>query len=65
MNLLEQYIEEVHSVVPLTDDWTKEFDHGFVKVDITTSCYGTSHQHFSVFSDEEWKDVKEKGYYLG
>ena len=41
MNILEQYIVEVHSVTPCLDEWTNEFpEDDFVKVDVTRNCYG-------------------------
>lgn len=64
MNLLEHYIKKIHSERILTEDWTKDFDHGFVKVDITVNCYGSLSRVTTVFSDDEWEKIKSVGYYL-
>ncbi|AXH71193.1 hypothetical protein BSP36_147 [Bacillus phage BSP36] len=66
MNILEQYIEEVHSVKPYTEDWTKEFPNKtFVEADITTNCYGQKKRAIHVFEEDEWETALEKGYYMG
>jgi hypothetical protein len=64
MNILEQYIEEVHNVRPYTAEWTKKFDKEFVEVDITTNCYGSKKRDTHVFSTVEWEKVVEQGYYM-
>ncbi len=64
MNILENYIKEIHSVKPYTEDWTKDFpDREFVEVDITVNCYGCIERKRDVFSTKEWEEIKEQGYY--
>lgn len=66
MNLLEVYIEEVHSVTPYTADWTDRFpDRKFVQVDVTTNCYGREKRDTYVWNTKEWEEIKQKGYYMG
>lgn len=64
MNLLEQYIVEIHSVEPCNAEWTKEFNKDFWKVVLTTECYGRMKTSDHVFDTEEWKKIKEQGYYM-
>lgn len=66
MNLLEQYIVEIHSVEPYEAEWTKEFpDREFLKVDLTTNCYGSQKRDEHIFNTVEWETIKEQGYYWG
>lgn len=63
VNLLEQYIEEVHSEKPYeTQDWVNT-EH--IEVDITTNCYGTQTRRTHVFPEDYWEEAKEKGYFMG
>lgn len=59
MNLLEQYIEEVHSEEPL-----KYPDREFVKVDVTTNCYGIKKRDTYIFNTFEWEKYKSQGYWM-
>lgn len=66
MNLLEQYIEEIHSEEPFQSDWTECFPgKNFVKVDVTTNCYGNRKRDQHYFEEERWKSFKEQGYWMG
>lgn len=66
MNLLEQYIKEVHSVTPYEADWTKEFpDSEFIEVDVTTNCYGSIKRSKHIFNTNEWEQYKSQGYWMG
>jgi hypothetical protein len=66
MNILEQYIVEVHSVEPCTAEWTKEFpDRELLSVDVTTTCYGRDDRRTHVWSKEEWEKIQEQGFYWG
>jgi len=65
MNILEQYIIEIHSIKPYIKEWTEKFDKDFVIVDITTSCYGNKKRDKHVFNVDEWEKIKEQGYYMG
>lgn len=65
MNLLEHYIKEIHSEKPYTEDWVKDFpDREFVEVDITVNCHGCIERKRDVYNVKEWKEHKEKGYYM-
>lgn len=65
MNLLEQYIEEIHSVEPYNAEWTKQFPKTrFVEVDVTTNCYGNTKRKKHVFQTEEWEKFKKQGYWM-
>lgn len=64
MNLLENYIKEIHSEKPYTEDWTKDFpDREFVEVDATIDSYGGIERKLNVFETTKWKQIKEQGYY--
>lgn len=66
MNLLEIYIKKIHSVEPYNTEWTREFpDKEFVKVDVTTDCYGNVRREQRVFNTQEWEEIKKKGYWMG
>lgn len=65
MNLLENYIVEIHSVTPYIAEWTEEFNRDFVEVDITTDCYGIKKREICVFDSISWGEIKEQGYYMG
>lgn len=66
MNLLEQYIEEIHEEKPCEAEWTKTFpDKEFVHVDITTNCYGNKKRDQHIFSTDNWEIYKTQGYFMG
>ncbi len=66
MNLLEHYIEEVHSIVPCTAEWTKELpEQNFLSVDVTYNCYGVIERTTRVFEIEEWDITQKRGYWMG
>ena len=64
MNLLEHYIEDVISVedFKIDETWAKGID--FVKVKITTNCYGDIRTEDKIFTVQEWKSIAKTGYYL-
>lgn len=65
MNMLEQYIVEIHSVNEYEEEWTKEFpDFKFVEVDVTTNCYGSENRDKRIFNTVEWEKYKEQGYWM-
>lgn len=67
MNLLENYITEIHSVEPYEEEWTKEKEFEgveFVIVDITTNCYGREKRIEEIFRKDYWEEVKTKGYFM-
>lgn len=60
MNLLEQYIEEVHNVEFVEKEWGS-----YVSVELTTNCYGRVQRTKTSFRNmEEWDKAKELGYYM-
>lgn len=65
MNLLENYLVEVHEIKPYEKDWTKEKEFEgveFLLVDATWDCYGRESRIKDIFRKEEWESIKEKGY---
>ncbi|MBU3205160.1 hypothetical protein [Clostridium algidicarnis] len=65
MNLLEQYIVEIHGVKEVTGSFKGE-QFKFIEVDLTTNCYGCKQRTKTSFSNmEEWEKCKDQGYYLG
>lgn len=65
MNLLEHYIEEVYSVEPYEEEWTKKFpQHTYVKVSLTYNCYGSINYRKIIFRTEEWEKNQKQGYYM-
>jgi hypothetical protein len=66
MNMLEIYIEEVHSEKPYIAEWTKEFpEREFVLVEVSTNCYGSKKRETHIWSTKEWAKYQEQGYYMG
>ena len=65
MNLLEHYIEEIHS----EKSTIYELPHGdfitLVELDITINCYGNIERIKTTMVKDNWLKAKEKGYYLG
>lgn len=65
MNRLEQYIVEVHSVTPYTEEWTDKFPGDeFVKVDVTRNCYGSKKRVNRIWTTEEWNEILNNGYWM-
>lgn len=65
MNMLEQYIVEVHGIEAYTEEWTKQFEKEFVEVDVTINCYGSKERKKRVFAVEDWETYKAQGYWMG
>ena len=61
MNILEHYIEEIHSVKPYAADWAVG---EWVEVDITSNCYGNTKRENRVLTIKQWETAKENGYYM-
>lgn len=62
MNLLEQYIVEVHEEKPTTrKKWMEE---PYVHVDITTTCYGRDERRTHMFPAAAWETHKARGYFM-
>ncbi|QAA31228.1 hypothetical protein [Clostridium manihotivorum] len=64
MNLLECYIKEVKSIKPCKEEWTKKFNKKFLTIKVVVNCYGNIQKHETVESEEDWKKIKERGYFL-
>lgn len=58
MNLLEHYIEEVHSVTP------DENNPDWVVVDVTCDCWGSIERKVHNTTKKAWEQEKEQGYFL-
>jgi hypothetical protein len=66
VNLLEQYIVEIHSEEPCVEDWMSQFPgKEFVKIDMTTNCYGSKKRSTYVWNTTMWAKIKAQGYYMG
>lgn len=68
MNILEHYIEAVHSVIDVTEQFEKSQGYPpleqLFKVDLTYDCYGLIKRETRFFSKTEWEDAQKKGYFL-
>lgn len=61
MNLIEQYIVEVHSVREVTESWGS-----YVEILATTNGHGNvSRGRHTCRTMAEWEAIKERGYFLG
>lgn len=63
-NILEHYIKEIKSVEPYEAEWTKEFNKKFLKIVVTTDCYGDIKEKTTIESEEDWEKIKERGYFM-
>lgn len=59
MNLLNTYIETIHS-----EQKVKTAFGYMVEVDLTEDCYGVVERRRRVFSEPEWDKIKKQGYFL-
>lgn len=66
MNVLEVYIEKIHSVKAHEHEpWMDKFPGlKLVDVDISTNCYGRRKRSISTFETKEWENIKSQGYYM-
>lgn len=65
MNLLEQYIEEIHDVKEIEFTGRNGNKKTCIEADITTNCYGHISRNKTTFLNwDEWEKVKEQGFYL-
>ena len=63
MNLLEHYIEKIHSEEEIPrEEWMMS---PYVKVDITIDCYGNIERKTKFFPQSFWDTIKKDGYYMG
>ena len=64
MNILENYIVEIHSIKPYIADWTSEFpNRDFIEVDLTSNCYGREERRKHVWDKKEFEQIKKQGFY--
>lgn len=60
MNLLEHYLTKVHDVRPCNEEWA--VGKKLLYVTATFECYGRKSTTTDIYKEEEWEDIKEKGY---
>ena len=62
MNLVEQYIDRIISEdFIINPNNSKEY----YKVKMIVDCYGSESETTKIFSVDDWKVIKQKGYYMG
>lgn len=61
MNLLEHYIDEIISEQKIQNP---EDGREYYRVNAIVDCYGCEEQINSLFTIDEWGEVKAKGYYM-
>lgn len=61
MNLLEHYIEKI-----ISEDFiiNPNNDKEYYKVKMIVDCYGSKSETTQMFSVDDWKTIKQKGYYM-
>ena len=60
MNLLEQYIKEI-----ISEEIIQKDNKSYCKVKMICDCYGVKDERTMIFPIDEWKKIKEQGYYMG
>ena len=63
MNLLENYIQDSYKIEPVIPSPVKGVD--YIKFKGKVDCYGNVQEETHIWSVEEWKQIKNQGYYLG
>lgn len=61
MNLLEHYIDEIISEKKIQNPYN---GNGYYRVNAIVDCYGHKEEVTKTFLIDEWKKVKEQGYYM-
>ena len=68
MNLLEQYIKEIHNVENICDKYEKAIrqkpKEPLYEVDVTVDCYGVVERTRKIMSKSEFDQAKKQGYFL-
>lgn len=68
MNLLEHYIQEVHSIEDITEEYEKIVDRKLeqpvLKVSMTVDCCGNIEKVTKFFLKNEWENSLKQGFYL-
>lgn len=61
MNLLEHYIDKI-----ISEDFiiNPNNDKEYYKVKMIVDCYGSKSETTHMFSVDDWKVIKQKGYYM-
>lgn len=62
MNLLENYLVRVHDIRPYNKKWDEGNDKKYLSVTATFECHGKAYTTTDIYSEEQWNDIKEKGY---
>lgn len=66
MNLLEHYIEKIIS----EEEWQPSgkypslLNKKWVEIKMVVNCYGTKSETTEIMPVDEWKKVKNQGYYM-
>lgn len=64
MNLLEHYIEEIHSEQEFKYEILNDDFVALVEADVTINCYGVVERVKTTMAKDKWLKAKELGYYL-
>jgi len=65
MQLNTYHIEEIIKEGPYSSDWSSKFPSKlFVGVSLIVKSGGYTHKQNRIWEVEEWKAIKEKGYYV-
>lgn len=61
MNLLEHYIEKI-----ISEDFIINPNNNkeYYKIKMIVDCYGSKSETTQMFSVDDWKVIKQKGYYM-
>lgn len=61
MNLLEHYIDKI-----ISEDFIINPNNNkeYYKVKMIIDCYGSKSETTQIFSVDDWKVIKQKGYYM-
>ena len=60
MNLLEHYIKEI-----ISEDFEFKYGKNWVKAKMVIDCYGVTEETTQLFTCDDWRKIKEQGYYMG
>lgn len=63
MNLLENYIQKGYKITKV--DPSPVPNVPFIKFEGDVDCYGNVQHEIHYWSEDEWQEIKKKGYYMG
>ena len=67
MNLLENYIKEVHSIINVSNHF-KKYDwydgEPMYEVVMTVDCWGNVKRYTHIFRKSEWEEAQKLGYFM-